>query len=94
MFFDSFSLRITYNVSVNPKCDFGIGMTHLLLYDCWRNTVCHHLAGCPVPRGMEAASEIPNLIKDEVKGAMARSDKIVATFQSLVAQKGEKEVLY
>jgi len=38
--------------------------------------------------------EIPNLTKDEAKGVMARRDKIVATFQSLVAQKGEKEVLY
>ena len=34
------------------------------------------------------------LTKDEVKGVMARRDKIVATFQSLIAEKGEKEVLY
>jgi hypothetical protein len=34
------------------------------------------------------------LIKDEVKAVMARRDKIVATFQTLIAQKGENEVLY
>lgn len=34
------------------------------------------------------------LNKDEVKAVMARRDKIVATFQSLIAEKGEKEVLY
>ncbi len=30
----------------------------------------------------------------EVRGVMARRDKIVAEFQSLIAEKGEKEVLY
>ena len=34
------------------------------------------------------------LTKDEVKGVMARRDKIVAAFQSLIAEKGEREVLY
>jgi len=34
------------------------------------------------------------LVKDEVKAVMARRDKIVATFQTLIAQKGEKEILY
>jgi hypothetical protein len=34
------------------------------------------------------------LSKDEVKAVMARRDKIVAQFQTMVAQKGEKEVLY
>jgi hypothetical protein len=34
------------------------------------------------------------LIKDEVNAVMARRDKIVATFQTLIAQKGEKEILY
>jgi hypothetical protein len=34
------------------------------------------------------------LTKDEVNGVMARRDKIVATFQTLIAAKGEKEVLY
>jgi hypothetical protein len=34
------------------------------------------------------------LSKDEVNAVMARRDKIVATFQNLIAQKGEKEVLY
>jgi hypothetical protein len=34
------------------------------------------------------------LVKDEVKALMARRDKIVATFQTLIAQKGEKETLY
>ena len=34
------------------------------------------------------------LVKDEVKAVMARRDKIVATFQTLIAQKGEKETLY
>jgi hypothetical protein len=29
-----------------------------------------------------------------VNGVMARRDKIVATFQTLIAEKGEKEVLY
>ena len=34
------------------------------------------------------------LTKDEVKGVMARRDKIVATFQTLIAEKGEEEVMY
>jgi hypothetical protein len=34
------------------------------------------------------------LTKDEVNGVMARRDKIVATFQTLIAEKGEKEILY
>jgi hypothetical protein len=34
------------------------------------------------------------LTKDEVKGVMARRDKIVAQFQNLISEKGEKEVLY
>ena len=34
------------------------------------------------------------LVKEEVKAVMARRDKIVATFQTLIAQKGEKEILY
>jgi hypothetical protein len=34
------------------------------------------------------------LTKDEVKGVMARRDKIVAYFQKLIAEKGEAEVLY
>jgi hypothetical protein len=34
------------------------------------------------------------LNKDEVNAVMARRDKIVASFQALIAQKGEKEVLY
>jgi hypothetical protein len=34
------------------------------------------------------------LTKDEVAGVMARRDKIVAKFQSLIAEKGEKEILY
>jgi hypothetical protein len=34
------------------------------------------------------------LTKDEVKAVMARRDKIVAQFQTMVAQKGENEVLY
>jgi hypothetical protein len=34
------------------------------------------------------------LNKDEVKAVMSRRDKIVAHFQQLVAEKGEKEVLY
>jgi hypothetical protein len=34
------------------------------------------------------------LTKPEVNGVMARRDKIVATFQTLIAEKGEKEVLY
>jgi len=35
-----------------------------------------------------------HLTKDEVKGVMARRDKIVAYFQKLIAEKGENEVLY
>jgi len=34
------------------------------------------------------------LNKDEVKAVMARRDKIVEQFQKLIAEKGEKEVLY
>lgn len=34
------------------------------------------------------------LTKAEVNGVIARRDKIVATFQALIAEKGEKEVLY
>jgi hypothetical protein len=34
------------------------------------------------------------LSKTEVNGVMARRDKIVATFEKLIAQKGENEVLY
>jgi hypothetical protein len=34
------------------------------------------------------------LTKDEVKAVMARRDKIVAQFQKLISEKGEKEVLY
>ena len=34
------------------------------------------------------------LSKDEVKAVMARRDKIVAQFQKLISEKGEKEVLY
>ena len=34
------------------------------------------------------------LTKDEINGVMARRDKIVAKFQSLIAQKSEKEILY
>jgi len=34
------------------------------------------------------------LTKAEVKAVMARRDKIVARFQKLIAEKGEKEVLY
>jgi hypothetical protein len=34
------------------------------------------------------------LTKEEVKGVMARRDKIVAQFQQMISEKGEKEVLY
>jgi hypothetical protein len=34
------------------------------------------------------------LTKDEVNGVMARRDKIVAALQTLIAEKGEEEVLY
>jgi hypothetical protein len=36
----------------------------------------------------------PYLNKEEVKAVMARRDKIVAQFQKLISEKGEKEVLY
>jgi hypothetical protein len=45
--------------------------------------------------GDELAAKTKNyLTKDEVKAVMARRDKIVATFQTLIATNGEKEVLY
>ena len=34
------------------------------------------------------------LTKGEVNGVMARRDKIVTTFQTLISEKGEKEILY
>jgi hypothetical protein len=34
------------------------------------------------------------LTKDEVKAVMARRDKIVAQFQTMIAEKGESEILY
>ena len=34
------------------------------------------------------------LTKEEVDGVMARRDKIVATFQAMIAEKGEREILY
>lgn len=34
------------------------------------------------------------LTKTEINGVMARRDKIVSTFQNLIAQKGENEILY
>jgi hypothetical protein len=34
------------------------------------------------------------LTKPEVNAVMARRDKIVATFHTLIAEKGENEVLY
>lgn len=36
----------------------------------------------------------PYLTKAEVSGLIARRDKIIATFQTLIAEKGEQEVLY
>jgi len=36
----------------------------------------------------------PYLGKDEINGLMARRDKIVAAFQTMIKQKGEKEILY
>jgi hypothetical protein len=36
----------------------------------------------------------PYLTKDEIKAVMARRGKIVEQFQKLIAEKGEKEVLY
>lgn len=41
-----------------------------------------------------AAQTKSYLTKEEVNGVMARRDKIVATFDSMIAAKGEKEVLY
>lgn len=46
-------------------------------------------------KGDEVAEKTRNYLnKSEVNGVMARRDKIVATFQALIAEKGEKEVLY
>jgi len=36
----------------------------------------------------------PHLNSEEIKGLMARRDKIVAHFEKLIAQKGEDQVLY
>jgi hypothetical protein len=41
-----------------------------------------------------AAKTKDYLTKEEVKAVMARRDKIVAYFQKLISEKGEKEVLY
>jgi hypothetical protein len=41
-----------------------------------------------------AAKTKAYLTKEEVKAVMARRDKIVAQFQKLISEKGEKEVLY
>jgi len=41
-----------------------------------------------------AEKTVRYLTKDEVNGVMARRDKIVATFQTLISEKGEKEILY
>jgi hypothetical protein len=46
-------------------------------------------------KGEEVAEKTKSyLTKDEVNAVMARRDKIVAAFQALIAEKGEKEVLY
>lgn len=46
-------------------------------------------------KGNELSEATKNyLTKDEVNAVMARRDKIVAAFQTLIAEKGEKEVLY
>ncbi len=43
----------------------------------------------------ELAEKTKNyLTKDEMNGVIARRDKIVARFQTLIAEKGEKEILY
>ncbi len=45
--------------------------------------------------GNELAEKTKHYLnKDEVKSVMARRDKIVAHFQKLISEKGEKEVLY
>ena len=45
--------------------------------------------------GNELAGKTKHYLnKDEVKGVMARRDKIVAHFQQLISEKGENEVLY
>src|SRR5271157_184676 len=45
--------------------------------------------------GNELAAKTKNYLnKTEVNAVMARRDKIVATFQALIAEKGENEVLY
>ncbi|HZD31549.1 MAG TPA: hypothetical protein VE779_07790 [Candidatus Angelobacter sp.] len=46
-------------------------------------------------KGNELAEKTKTyLTKDEVNAVMARRDKIVAIFQGLIAEKGEKEILY
>jgi hypothetical protein len=45
--------------------------------------------------GKELTEKTKNLLtKSEVQGVMARRDKIVQLFEKLIAQKGEKDVLY
>ena len=45
--------------------------------------------------GNEVAKQTKNYLnKEEVKSVMARRDKIVAQFQKLISEKGEKEILY
>ncbi len=41
-----------------------------------------------------AANTKSYLTKNEVEAVMARRDKIVARFEKLISEKGEKEVLY
>ena len=44
--------------------------------------------------GNEVAKQTRNYLnKEEVKSVMARRDKIVAQFQKLISEKGEKEIL-
>jgi hypothetical protein len=46
-------------------------------------------------KGDEVAEKTRNYLnKSEVNGVMARRDKIVATFQALITEKGEQQVLY
>ena len=62
---------------------------HLL----WRGLILGAVV-CFACRLFAAAPDEPTLTKDEMKAVMARRDKIVAQFQKMISEKGEKEVLY
>jgi hypothetical protein len=53
--FNSTSLRISYNVAVNPKRGACIGMAHLFLHNARCRAVVQHGTCRPVPSGVKPA---------------------------------------